>query len=96
MFRIVQDSAQYKAMLQCSSSLIFSLNLGKVCVCDYIYIYIHTIIYIYIYTIIITHEFRLLCIPLTLNSILEERGPTNNAGYNYLPEEIGILCVRLF
>jgi hypothetical protein len=64
----------------------------------YIYIYtdVRTYIYIYIHTIIITQEFRRLCIPLTLLSILEDRGPANNAGCNHLPEEFGSLCIRLF
>jgi hypothetical protein len=53
-------------------------------------------IYTYIYTTIITHEFRLLYIPLTLISILEDRGPANNAGYNHLSEEIGSLYIWFF
>jgi hypothetical protein len=44
-----------------------------------------------IYTIIIR-----LCVTLTLISILEDRGPANNAGCNHLPEEFGSLCIRLF
>ena len=57
---------------------------------------LETFWYTLVYTLIITQEFRLLCIPLTLISILEDRGPANNAGYNHLPEEFGSLCIRLF
>jgi hypothetical protein len=57
---------------------------------------LETFWYTLVYTLTITHKFRLLCIPLTLISILEDRGPANNARYNHLPEEFGSHCIRLF